>query len=83
MNTCVRAVVLGLAVLGVSACTGMQQKSDAAFVPQPVAPSMLDDDELYAARYVARVEQIARRRGIGVVWVNAPRRPDASKAEQQ
>ena len=77
MNTCLRAAVLGFAVLGMSACTGMHQKSDAAFVPPPRSPSLLDEDALY----VARVEQIARRRGIEVVWVNAPRRP--RKADQQ
>ena len=77
MNACVRAVVLGFAVSWVSACTGMHQKSDAAFVPPPGSPATLDDDALY----IARVEQIARRRGIGVVWVNAPSRPVARKAD--
>ena len=79
MNTRVRAVVLGFAVLGVSACTGMQQKSNAAFVPPARSPpSMLDEQALY----VARVEQIARRRGIEVVWVNTPRKTVAGNPDQ-
>lgn len=78
MNTCFRAAALALAALGLTACTGTQQRSDAAFVPPPRSPSLLDEDALY----VARVEQIARRRGIEVVWVNAPRKPLAGKPAQ-
>ena len=75
MNAYLRAAVLSLSVLGLAACTGMQQKSDFASVSPQRAPSIMDDDELY----IARVEQIARRRGIEVVWVHVPRKPVAAK----
>lgn len=73
MNALVRTVVLPLSLLGLAACAGMQQKSDAAFVAPQRAPSLLDVDE----SYMARVEAIARRRGVEVVWVHTPRRPVA------
>lgn len=73
MNASLRSAVLLLPVLGLGACAGMQERSSAAFVPPQRAPSIMDDDELY----IARVEQIARRRGIEVVWVNLPRKPVA------
>ena len=75
MNTCLRVAVLTVAALGMTACTGMQQRSDVAFVPPQRSPSILDEDALY----VARVEQIARRRGVDVVWVNLPRKPASQR----
>lgn len=71
MNAYLRATVLSLSVLGSVACTGMDQKSGAAFVAPRREPSIMDNDALY----MARVEQIARRRGLKVVWVNVPRKP--------
>lgn len=73
MNALVRTVVLPLTLLGLAGCAGMQQKSVAAYVAPQRAPSLMDVDQAY----VARVEAIARRRGIGVVWVNSPSRPVA------
>ena len=77
MNAYLRAAVLSLSVLGLAACTGVQQKSDSASVSPQRAPSIMDDDELY----IARVEQIARRRGIEVVWVHVPRKPVAKRGD--
>lgn len=70
MNACIRTVVLPLSVLGLAACTGMHQKSDSAFVAPQRASSYVDADEAY----MARVESIARRRGVEVVWINVPRK---------
>lgn len=70
MNASLRIAVLSLSVLGLSACAGMHEKSDSAFVAPQRAPSIMDNDEAY----MAAVERIARRRGIEVVWVNLPRR---------
>lgn len=70
MNALLRTAVLSLSVSGLAACAGMQARSDAAFVPPQRAPSIMDNDEAY----IARVEQIARRRGIEVVWINLPRK---------
>ncbi len=67
MNASLRMAVL-VSVVGLSACAGMQSKT--AYVPEPKAPSIMDDDEAY----IAYVERVARRRGIEVVWVNTPRK---------
>ena len=66
-----RFVVLPLSLLGLAGCASTQQKSDAAFVAPQRAPSLVDADE----SYIARVEAIARRRGVEVVWINTPRKP--------
>lgn len=71
MNALLRTVVLPLSLLGLAACAGMQQKSDTAFVAPQRASSLVDGDQ----DYVARVEAIARRRGVEVVWVHTPRKP--------
>ena len=70
MNASLRTAFLSLSVLGVAACASMREKSNMTFAPPQRAPSNLDNDEAY----IARVEQIARRRGIDVVWVHLPRR---------
>lgn len=71
MNARIRCVVIGgMAVALLSACTSMQERE--AYVAPERTPSLMDPDDLY----VARVESIARRRGIHVTWVNVPtRRP--------
>ncbi|ATE72816.1 hypothetical protein CNO08_16540 [Lysobacter capsici] len=57
-----------------AACAGTQARSSyvepASVAPQ--ASEMSRDD-----RYIATVERIARRRGIGVVWINPPNRERA------
>ena len=75
MNALSRIAVLSLSVLGLAACAGTQARSSyvepASIAPQ-AAPTLNRDD-----RYIATVERIARRRGIGVVWVNPPNRERA------
>lgn len=71
MNASLRVAVLSLFVLGLAACAGTPSKPTYAGTQvsnQRVAAMSADD------RYVAAVERIARRRGIGVVWVNPPDR---------
>lgn len=70
MNASLRIAVLSLSVLGLAACSSMDKKSSSTFVAPDRAPSIMDNDEAY----MDAVERIARRRGIDVVWVNAPRR---------
>jgi hypothetical protein len=70
MNAFLRTAALSLSALGLSACAGMHERSDSSYVPPQRAPSIMDDDQ----EYVARVEAIARRRGIDVVWVQVPRK---------
>ncbi|GAB3388893.1 hypothetical protein [Lysobacter fragariae] len=65
MNAPITAAVL-LSTLMLSACASMEEKS-ANVQPRKVS-SVLDDN------YVTRVETIARRRGIQVVWVNPPQK---------
>ena len=78
MNALLRTAVLSLSVMGLSACAGMHTHSGSNYVPPQRAPSIMDDDELY----VARVEAIARRRGIDLVWVHVPRKPVATVAQK-
>ncbi len=75
MNASLRMAVL-VSVVGLAACAGMQSKT--AYVPEPKAPSIMDDDETY----IAYVERVARRRGIEVVWVNTPRKTADQVAQE-
>lgn len=77
MNAMLRTAVLSLSVLGLAACAGMHERSDSSYVSPQRAPSIIEDDDAY----VARVESIALRRGIDVVWVNMPRKPVARMAK--
>lgn len=70
MNALSRTAVLSLTALGLSACAGMHERSDSSYVPPQRTPAAIDDD----AEYVARVEAIARRRGIDIVWVHVPQK---------
>ena len=72
-----RAVTCSVAVLGLAACTGTPHKSASTYVAPPRASSYADADEAY----MARVEGIARRRGVEVVWVNVPRKPASQRAD--
>lgn len=76
MKASLRITVLSLSVLGLAACAST---GGAAYVPPPHTPSLMDQDEAY----IAAVERIARRRGIDVVWVNTPRRPMESEADDE
>ncbi|ALN56850.1 MULTISPECIES: hypothetical protein [Lysobacter] len=79
MNACLRIAVLSLSVLGLAACAGTQSKSayvEPAAVGAPQS-APLTRDEIY----VAQVERIARRRGIGLVWVNPPPKRGAAVAQ--
>jgi hypothetical protein len=76
MNAPARIAVLSLSVIALAACAGMQQRSEVARVAPQRAPSLLDDDDAY----IAKVEAIARQRGLVVVWVNKPRKAPAKPA---
>lgn len=75
MNASLRMAVLSLAVLGLSACAGMETKSASA---EPREPSLIDPD----SDYISRVEEIARRRGVEVNWVNPPTLSERQVAHQ-
>jgi hypothetical protein len=66
--TSLRSAFASLAVLVLAGCTSMDERSSQV-APQR-APSALDTDR----EYVAKVEAIARRRNMDVVWVNMPRK---------
>lgn len=55
---------LSVSIVALAGCTTMEPRGEAA--PQAQA---LTAEEMY----IARVEQIARRRGIDVTWVNLPK----------
>lgn len=67
MHANARLVVLSLAALVVAGCASTTEKESATLMPTAKPGSVVTD-----AEYVAAVEQIARRRNIGVVWVNLP-----------
>lgn len=58
---------------------GCATTNDRSVVAPERAPSIMDAD----AEYVAFVERVARRRGIHVTWVNAPRRRMSESAPTQ
>lgn len=66
-----------LVTLGLAACTGMQQRSASTYV----APSRTSIHADADAAYMARVESVARRRGVEVVWVNVPRKPAGQRVD--
>ena len=72
-----RMVLLCVAGVLLAGCSTMDERG--SFVPPQRAPSIMDSD----AQYMAYVERIARRRGIHVTWVNAPRRrmPDTANSQ--
>ena len=69
----VRMAVLSASILGLAACASTGETTSST--PLEDQPSLMatDDD------YMARVEAIARRRGIGLTWVNPPKKVLAKK----
>lgn len=67
MKPGLRLMVLVLASASIVGCASMQKES--AYAPQVRPTSVVED-----AQYVAKVEQLAKRRGVGVVWVNPPKK---------
>ena len=68
MKTFTRTLFLWLAVSALAACAGTQEQSTYSSATRVEAPSNLAVDDLY----VARVEYMARQRGVEVHWVNMP-----------
>lgn len=77
MNVMLRTALLALTAMGLSACAGTTERSGSNYVPPQRSPSIIEDDE----EYVARVEAIARRRGIDLVWVHVPRKRVEQKSD--
>ena len=67
-------VVLLPLSLALSSCASMDAQSARTASDGAVSPS---DDQAY----VSRVEQLARQRGITVVWVNPPSKPAVQPSE--
>ncbi len=68
MNDKLRIVILLLPILGLSACATTDERS--MYTSSQETPRMTDRDEAY----MGYVERVARSRGVGVMWVNPPRR---------
>ena len=66
MKTFLRPVFSLAFVLSLASCAGTHELSRST-APASATPMTKDDI------YVARIEEIARRRGVQVVWVNRPR----------
>jgi hypothetical protein len=71
----VRMAVLSASILGLAACATTGETT--SYTPAQEQPSLMDND----AEYMARVEAIARRRGLGLTWVNPPRKMVAKKED--
>lgn len=67
MKTLLKLSALSLIPLALGACATTKE---AAYQAPPPKPGSIVTD----AEYVAYVEAVARRRGIGVQWVNLPTR---------
>lgn len=67
MTVMTRLIPAAAVLLMLSACASGTQKS-AYTAPRQVG-DVVDDDA-----YMAQVERVARRRGIGITWVNIPTR---------
>jgi hypothetical protein len=77
MQTRTRIVFIALAATGLAACAGTQEKSSLATATRVEAPSNLTVDDAY----VARVEYMARQRGVEVHWVNMPTKRVATTSQ--
>ena len=66
---------LSLALVALTACASMEPRSEAS---APRATPLTAEEV-----YVARVEQIARRRGISVTWVHKPSFGTKAKSSDQ
>ena len=69
----VHRLALALLLLALAACATTGH--DIAQSPPQATPGTIDAD----SEYMGRVEQIARRRGIEVQWVNPPTKRVASR----
>lgn len=67
--TPLRFAVAPLALLTLAGCASMDESSASRVPPSPSRSAQAPDANL---DYVARVEAVARRRGITVQWVNLP-----------
>lgn len=76
MNVCLRIAAIAVSVAGLSSCASKIEKS--SYVEPRPAGSFVTDDA-----YVAYVERVARRRGIGVTWVNVPSKRVVKDENQQ
>lgn len=68
-STAVRAALVAASALILAGCA---TSGSTASVAPAAAPQASGDRIEQDSAYVQRVEQIAKRRGIGVTWVNPP-----------
>ncbi len=73
MNMLSRAAVLSLSVVGLAGCASMDDQAGVSPQPRNIE---LDQD------YMTRVERVAMRRGIEVMWVNPPTTDEELVAQQ-
>ncbi|MCY7312956.1 MAG: hypothetical protein LH491_04835 [Pseudoxanthomonas sp.] len=69
MKTLLRTVLSFAFLVLLAACAGTQQISR---TPAPAASPVTATKTTDTDAYIARVEAIARRRGVQVLWVNRP-----------
>ena len=70
-----KLTLLSAAVFGLTACASSQEQASYVAPEHVGSTATVVTDQAY----IAEVERIARRRGIGVHWVNAPTKRVAQK----
>lgn len=67
MNASLRVAVLSLSVVALGGCASMDERNTSVAESSKQVVSIQPDHA-----YIARVEQIARRRGVYLQWINPP-----------
>lgn len=70
MNSLLRCGIVAFSALGLAACASQSPRYEPSVSQTSAQPPGYERD----AAYIATVEHIARRRGVGVQWVNPPLR---------
>ncbi|HEU4774564.1 MAG TPA: hypothetical protein VFS82_08630 [Lysobacter sp.] len=88
MKLSLLAALVSLSLIGLAACASMDRQSDTAAMQPGVSGSSVTGQSDISQPdirqlYIAKVERIARRRGIDVVWVNLPVFPEKQPMEKQ
>lgn len=82
MNAAMKCAALGLCICSLGACAGSQDKTTYAPGTRVVPSARTVDPYTQDDAYMARVENMARARGITVLWINPPTRHNRDVASQ-
>jgi hypothetical protein len=83
MKLSLLAALVSLSLIGLGACASMDRQSDTAAMQPGLSGSSVTGQPDTSQLYISKVERIAQRRGIEVVWVNPPVFPEKQPMEGQ